>query len=506
MMEIKGDYFNNNFHLAKMSGTSAVEQILTKTCPANLDQKLWICPIEPKHVDRVSESASSGFKVWKKLTQTERNNYLKEYQKQLIKRRDDIAKAIAYETGKPLWESYTEADSVINKIDVTINDSLPKIKTETYENISHNTNAHVYYKPIGPCLIIGPFNFPCHLANGQITSCLIAGNSIIFKPSEKTIYSAQILIECFHEAKFPMGVVNLINGTGEIAQRLLEISEIKGVYFTGSKETAERITKITYKDFTKLVALEMGGKNTSIVHDDAHFDFAIRELINASFLSAGQRCTSNSKIAIHHKIKDKFIEKFHDIAKKLIVDHPIEHEKEPFMGPLIDERALENYLTFMGMAKREGHEEIMRGKALTKKFRGHYVSPSIHFTDKLNPKSLFLTTEIFGPNCLILPYNEIEEAIEIANFGEYGLATSVFTRSKDIFNKCIQEIDSGLLNFNKASIGASAKLPFGGIKNSGNYRPAGSVTISTCVYPMSSIETADIEAEKVDLTKIKGLN
>ncbi|MFN8371092.1 MAG: aldehyde dehydrogenase family protein [Bacteriovoracaceae bacterium] len=116
----------------------------------------------------------------------------------------------------------------------------------------------------------------------------------------------------------------------------------------------------------------------------------------------------------------------------------------------------------------------------------NYVSPSIHFTDKLNPKSLFLTTEIFGPNCLILPYNEIEEAIEIANFGEYGLATSVFTRSKDIFNKCIQEIDSGLLNFNKASIGASAKLPFGGIKNSGNYRPAGSVTIFSHLGPFST--------------------
>jgi len=502
--KILGNYYNSAFHLPATTGPHAVENIITRFCPADLSLKLWEAPVDYREVERVTESAIAGFKTWRKLSQQERNNYLKKYQEEVTKRKDEIALAISYEMGKPLWEAKTEVGSVIAKVNVTIEDSLPRIANKNIENIMPKTDGHIYYKPIGPSLIIGPFNFPCHLANGQILSALVAGNSIIFKPSEKTCYSAQILIECFHAAGFPDGVINFIQGDGEVARRLLKEKSIKGVFFTGSKEVGKKILDVTHHDLSKLVSLELGGKNTTILHGDANIDHALQELLKACFLTTGQRCTSTSIVAIQRNIHEQFIANFHEMAKKIIIDHPVEFVREPFMGPLVDQSAVDAYLLFMGMAKREGIQEIMRGKHLEKAKKGHYVSPSIHLADRWNNDSLFLHSEIFGPNVTFIPYDTIEEGIQIANATEYGLAAAVFSKDINIFKMCVEEIDSGLINFNRSTVGASAKLPFGGVKNSGNYRPAALTTIDACVYQMSCLEVKSDEAE--DIKSIIGLD
>jgi len=497
-IQFRGNYYNSAFHLPATSGPLAVENIIKRYCPADLNLKLWEAPVDLKDVERVVESAALGFKVWRKTSQEDRNNYLRKYHDEVIKRKDEIAIAISFEMGKPLWEAKTEVASVIAKVAVTIDESLPRIANKKIENILPKTNGHILFKPIGPSLIIGPFNFPCHLANGQILSALVAGNSIIFKPSEKTCYSAQLLIECFHSAGFPEGVINLIQGDGEIARRLLKEKSIKGVFFTGSKEVGKKILEITHKDLSKLVSLELGGKNTSILHKDANLDHALSELLKACFLTSGQRCTSTSIVAIERSIHEQFISRFHDLAKKIIIDHPIEHQREPFMGPLVDQGAVDAYLLFMGMAKREGIEEIMRGKQIDKAKKGHYVSPSIHLTNQWNNDSMFLQSEIFGPNVTFIPYDTIDEAIHIANATEYGLASAVFTKDLGIYKSCLEEIDCGLVNFNRSTVGASAKLPFGGVKNSGNYRPAALTTIDACVYQLASLEVTGDEVESLN--------
>ena len=502
--KILGNYFDNSFHLPATTGPHAVENIIKRHCPADLSLNLWEAPVDYRDVERVVESANSGFKVWRKLPQSERNIFLKKYQDEVAKRKDELALAISYETGKPLWEAKTEVASVIGKVNVTINFSLPRIANKDIENILPKTNGHIFFKPIGPSLIIGPFNFPCHLANGQILSALIAGNSIIIKPSEKTCYSAQLLIECFHSAGFPSGVVNLIQGDGEVARRLLKEKSIKGVFFTGSKEVGKKILDITHNDLSKLVSLELGGKNTTILHNDANIEHALQELLKACFLTAGQRCTSTSIVAIHRSIHEQFISRFHEMAKKIIIDHPVEYTREPFMGPLIDQSALDSYLLFMGMAKREGIQEIMRGKQLDKSKKGFYVSPSIHLAEQWNNDSHFLHSEIFGPNVTFIPYDNIEDAIKIANATEYGLATSIFTKDTSIYKLCIDEIDSGLVNFNRSTVGASANLPFGGVKNSGNYHPAALTTIDSCVYQMASLEVLSDAPD--DIKTIIGLD
>ena len=501
---IKGNYFDGEFHLPPLHGTNSVENFIDRKSPADLSQHLWRLPIDYRHVEPTLQSCIKGFHTWKKTPLEKRIEALKRFQEQVITRKDELAEAIALESGKPLWEAYSEANSVIGKVDVTLEHSLPRVETKRYENILPSVTGHLHYKPIGPCLVIGPFNFPCHLANTQILAALVCGNSVIFKPSEKTAYSGQLLMECFDSADFPQGVVNLIQGDGEIAGRLVKEKEIKGVFFTGSKEVGQKILKSTYQHLDKLVALELGGKNVAVVAEDAPLEHTLEELIKGSFLTSGQRCTSTSLVAIHRSLLDGFIERFHSIAKKILIDHPTEFNKEPFMGPLVDLKSVESYLLYMGMAKREGIEEIMRGKKIERPWDGHYVSPSIHLSSKLNKESHFLQSEIFGPNCTFIPYDDLDEAMEIANFSEYGLASCVFTQNKSIYQHCLEIFDSGLVNLNRSTCGASPKLPFGGIKNSGNYHPMAVAAIDSCVYQMTGLEIENPGSGKFE--GVKGID
>ncbi|MBT5095466.1 MAG: aldehyde dehydrogenase family protein [Halobacteriovoraceae bacterium] len=500
----RGNYFNGEFKLPTTTGPDAVDEIIARECPADTQTILYHLPVDNRHIESIIESASSGYHFWRKLSLDERKNYLRKYQEQVLARKDEFASAIALETGKPLWEAAGETNAIIDKVTVTLDYGLPRIKDQVIEEIKPGFKGHLYYKPIGPTLIIGPFNFPCHLANTQIVNALLSGNSIIFKPSEKTAYSAQLLIECFHQAGFPKGVINLAQGGGDMASRILREKSIKSIFFTGSAEIGKNILTYTHTDLTKIVSLELGGKNSTIIHKDANLDHALPELIKSCFLTTGQRCTSTSLVIMHQDLIQDFIARFHELAKKIIIDHPIDFEKEPFMGPLVDQKGVDNYLNFMGMAKREGIIEIMRGKLLNRKRKGYFVSPSIHLCEEFDPRSHFLASEVFGPNCTFIPYQEIEQAIEIANTTDYGLAASIFTKDQKLFELCLRDLEAGLVNWNTSTCGASSRLPFGGVKNSGNFRPASIATIDSCVYQKAGLQGA---ADSVsELSSIKGLD
>ena len=503
-MVLKGDYFNSQFsHPEGLGHLSAAQETIIKTCPGEINLELWRAGVFYEHVEKVIDSASKGFESWRKLSFEQRVQYLKKYQEIVRARKDEIAMALALEVGKPLWEAKTEAAALDSKVTVTITDSLERIKQETIKDVMPKIDGHVVYKPLGPCFVIGPFNFPCHLANGQILAALLAGNSIIFKPSEKTIYSAQIMIECFHQAGFPDGVINFINGTGYTAGKITGDSRIRGVFFTGSKGVGLKILENTYKDLGKLVALELGGKNSTIIHHDTHIPHALPELLRACFLTTGQRCTSTSMILVHKKIEQEFISQFKALTERIKVGHPTKSQ-DPFMGPLIDEHAEKLYFNFCQFGKDEGAEELISPKKLDVGYEGYYVSPSIHYAKKPNLKGKFIQEEIFGPSCFFVPYDDIEEAIAIANSTEYGLAASVFTRDPEIYKLFLRDMDSGLINLNRSTVGATAKLPFGGVKSSGNHHPAAVSMIDHCVSTVASLETIDDTSSKVsDIVGLK---
>jgi succinylglutamic semialdehyde dehydrogenase len=503
---IKGDYFTGQFSYEdgmNDNDINASDEIIEKSCPGNISQKLWKAGVQYKNIDKVIESANQGFDNWRKMPISDRVEYLQSFQEVAHRRKDDIAYAIAMETGKPLWEAKTEAGAIVAKVNVTITDSKDRIEKETISNVLPSINGHVLKKPLGPSLVIGPFNFPCHLANGQILAALLTGNSIIFKPSEKTIYSAQLLIECFHEAGFPAGVINLINGTAKTTQDIIKHPSIKGIFFTGSLFVGKKIVETVGTDLTKMVALELGGKNVTILHEDTDIDHAIPELLRACFLSTGQRCTSTSLIAIHSSIRTEFIDKFIDAAQRIIIDHPVDFEEVPFMGPLIDEDAVKKYKEFLELAEKNGAKELLGEKDFNLPENGHYVAPSIHILEKAEKDNPFTQEEVFGPNCCFIPYDNIEDAIKIANISDYGLASSVFTQNTDIYELCIRDIDAGLINLNRSTVGASSRLPFGGVKNSGNYHPAAVSMVDHTVCTVSSLETLDNSSTIDDIKGLK---
>lgn len=503
-MKLKGDYFQGQFSHPQ-GGHEGADEVIKKHSPVDLTKNLWNAGIFHTHIESVMTSAQSGFERWRKTEVEERIAFLKRYQEIVRKKKNEIAEALAWEVGKPYWEALTEAAALDSKVTVTLSDSFDRIRQQTITDVMPKTDGHVIFKPLGPCLIIGPFNFPCHLANGQILSALLAGNSIIFKPSEKTIYSAQLMIECFHEAGFPEGVINFINGTGFTAGKLSSDPRVKGIFFTGSRGVGLKILENTHQDLNKLVALELGGKNTTILHKDTNIAHALPELLRSGYLTTGQRCTSTSMILIHKDIEAKFIAEFKSVVERIRVGHPIDSKPEAFMGPLIDAAAEKSYFEFCKNGEAEGAEVLLPATKLDVGFEGHYVTPSLHYVKSPKLHGKFIQEEVFGPNCFFIPYSDIEEAIHIANSTPYGLAASVFTRDVKIYETCLRDIDSGLINLNRSTVGATARLPFGGVKNSGNHRPAAVSMIDSCVHAVASLETLDDTSSKLsDVVGLKG--
>jgi succinylglutamic semialdehyde dehydrogenase len=493
--ELKGNFFDGDFTFPKTTGPEATDFFIDKYCPAHLEHRLWRCLVDYSHVDPTIESSLKGFQLWKKTSYKERVESLKRYQEQVDLKKVELSKSISLETGIPIWQSLEEVENVIAYVDILISQSDAKEKLQTFSDKNSNIQKGSILKPIGPHLILGSFIEPCFTPSSKIITAILAGNSIIFKPSEKTCYSGELLTECLIKANFPKGVINLIQGSSEIGRRLSLSKAIKGVFLTGSIETGKKIIQATHDDLRKVIHLELGGKNTTIICEDANIENALIETTKGSFLSSGQHCSSSGITLIHKSILESFIEKFHKTAKKIIVDHPIEFNKEPFMGPLVDKKAVENYLLYMGMAKREGIEEIMRGKILEKGFSGHYVSPSIHLSNTFNSKSLFINSEILGPNCTFIPFEKIGDAINIVNQMPYGFTTSVFTKNERNISQSLNELDVGYINFNKSTMYKDFNLTFTNLKNSGNGKLTGPEALTQCAYQLSYYNSTSSDKE-----------
>ncbi|HUP58388.1 MAG TPA: aldehyde dehydrogenase family protein [Bdellovibrionota bacterium] len=455
-------------------------------------------------IDQALRSAREAFPGWKRTSIADRAAFLKKYQDALRKREAQLIECIAREVGKPLWESKTEFTAMVNKVDVTIAESMKLVADFEIPKIMENTNGACRYRPLGVMAVIGPFNFPGHLPNGHIVPALMTGNTVVFKPSEKAPMVGQLMAECFHEAGLPSGVFNVLHGEREVGRRLVVHEQVDGVLFTGSYEVGTRIKQDTLQQHWKLLALEMGGKNAAIVCEDADLDFALHETLVGAFITAGQRCSATSRIVVARSRFEEFVERFHERAKAFSIGHPLDN---PFMGPLIDSGSVDRYMKFLGIAVREGFELVMRGKSLELPNKGYYVTPSIcaHAEADLAQarKSVYQQTELFAPNVAIVPASDVEEAIAVANATQYGLVASVFSASRELYEKCLDGLQMGLVNWNKSTVGASSRLPFGGLKKSGNHFPTALSATLYCTTPVASLEAPE---PKAPTTFSPGLN
>jgi len=482
--EVKQIPFLGSFIGGEWKKSSGGDEGWAVESPADLNDKIMAVESSYKDIEQACLSAKEAFKKWRITPLAERKEALLRLKKAFQESAGEMATTISRETGKPLWEAKTEAAALAAKVDVTLEHSLKLIAEEHVANALPGLEGYVRHKPRGVMAVVGPFNFPAHLPNGHIVPALIAGNTIVFKPSDKTPAVGQVLTQCFEKAGFPPGVFNLVQGQVETGKRLVQNENIDGILFTGSYEVGLKIKQDTLDHYWKILALEMGGKNSSVIWADADLEKAVYETVVGAYMTSGQRCSCTSKVILHKSIRDRFIENFHETAKKLTIGHWSEN---PFMGPLISKDSLDKYLRFQDIAKREGAEPLMRGKVLELSRPGYYVTPSINIVDKFNKNSTYQKNEIFGPNVAIYTVDDFEEAMEIVNAAGFGLAMALFTKDRALYEKALVEAKVGLLNWNRTTNGASSRLPFGGLGKSGNDRPSGHYAIQYCAVPVASL-------------------
>ncbi len=463
--------------------------------PSDLKDVVIEVPYNNEHVDRACLAARKAFLDWARRPMEERKRSLLKLKDVFDAHSTEMAEVIARDTGKPLWEAKTEAAALAQKIDITVNHSIKLVQPEHLPNALPGVEGVTRYKPRGVMAVVGPFNFPAHLPNGHIIPSLLMGNTVVFKPSEQTPAVGQLYAKMFERAELPPGVFNMVQGVGETGRKMVLHEEVDGILFTGSFEVGHKIKLETLTHYWKILALEMGGKNATVIWDDADLDKAVYETVIGAFMTSGQRCACTSRVIVHDKLADEFTERFYQAAKKLSIGHWSEN---PFMGPLINEGAVEKYLRFQEIAKRENCESLMRGKVMDLKWKGHYVTPSINLVSKFDPNAIYQKSEIFGPNVAIYKTSDFEETLKIVNSTGYGLVAALFTKNKALYDKALLEYKVGLLNWNRTTNGASSKLPFGGMLKSGNDRPSAHMAIQYCSVPVASLEDpTPFDASKV---------
>ncbi len=427
-------------------------------------------------------AANTAKTTWTALSFKERLHYIEKFKQQLEQHREMLTEAIAQETGKPLWESSTEVGAMIGKLAISI--SAYEERSGYTEKEMPGAMAITQHKPHGVMIILGPYNFPGHLPNGHIIPALLAGNTVVFKPSELTPMVAEKMLQCWDAVGLPPGVVNLVQGGGAVGQCLIEQEDINGVLFTGSYATGKRLHEHFAGRPEIMLALEMGGNNPLIVWDVADYIAVAYHTIQSAFITAGQRCTCARRLIIPDStvVGEAIIQ----VLERAIANIKIgayQDNPEPFMGPVISEQAVEKVLYTQQQLINAGGKVLIEAKSL--KSGTGFISPGLLDVTAIQERA---DTECFGPLLQVIRVKDFDAAIIEANNTAYGLSAGIFTDNAELYQQFYQASQAGIVNWNRQLTGASGAAPFGGIGHSGNHRPSAYYAADYCAYPVASMQ------------------
>ncbi|MBI3318730.1 MAG: aldehyde dehydrogenase [Candidatus Omnitrophica bacterium] len=480
--------YRGNYISGRFLRPVKAEELISED-PGDLLEPVGKVHVSPEAAEGALQAAAKAFPAWSQMPLAGRIQKLRRFQQALRRRQSAFVTLLAKEAGKPLAEAGREVDRLIHKVDEMVTLGLGLVRPYSVKS-ERGILGECRWRPLGVLSVIGPFNFPAHTPASHIVPALLTGNTVVFKPSEYTPFVGQWLAECLDEAGLPAGVFNLVQGGSAVGAKLVEHPLVSGILFTGSTATGQAIKERTIRQPQKCLALEMGGKNAALVFADADLDLAARESASAAFSMAGQRCNATSRIILERRMAKKFLEKFLQAADRVQVGYPL--EEGVLMGPLISHEAVAKFQKYMKLAEEEGYETLRPGRALGTwgERRGYYVTPAIHLCESppKNRSRHYRIEEIFGPDVQILLAKNEEEMVHLNNEVPYGLITSVFTRSRSRFERAFARIDTGMVNFNRGTIFSSGKLPFGGTKASGSFKPAGLFSPYYCTTPVALLE------------------
>lgn len=439
------------------------------------------------NVDQEVEIARRAWPEWAAKAVTFRSETLRRFADRVRAESEALADLIARETGKPLWEARTEVESVANKVDISIKAYAERTSNRRIEGAMGLRNA-VRHKPHGTLAVLGPYNFPAHLPNGHIVPALLAGNSILFKPSEKTPAVGAKLVELFRDAGVPAEVLRLVIGGPETGKALAAHDGLDGLLFTGSARTGVALNRQFADRPGKMLALEMGGNNPIVVWDTADVQTAAILVVQSAFLSAGQRCSNARRLIIKDSLAERLLEEVKTLANRLIVDHP-HADPIPYMGPVIDNEAADGLTESFLILMSNGGQVI---RHMSRPVAGRpFLTPGIIDVTAMPERP---DIELFGPLLQVVRVDSFEAAIAEANNTSFGLSASLIGGTPQLYDQFWANARAGVINWNRPTNGASSAAPFGGIGLSGNHRPSAFYAADYCAYPVASAESDALRA------------
>jgi succinylglutamic semialdehyde dehydrogenase len=441
--------------------------------------ELWRGPVG--EVDETVARARRAWPQWAAQPLATRIELMRRFANEVRKDHEKLAELIARETGKPLWEARGEVDSVIGKVEVSIRAYAERTGQRKLDSALQGAAA-VRHKPHGVMAVLGPYNFPAHLPNGHIIPALIAGNVVIFKPSEKTPATGEMLMKLLGRAGVPAAAVQVLIGGPEEGKALVAHDGIDGVLFTGSAQVGIAINRRLATQPGKIVALEMGGNNPIVLWETPKLSDAAILIVQSAFMTAGQRCTAARRLIVKASMYDAAMQEIRQVTERIIIGEPFD-EPPPFMGPVIDTQTADQLTESFVYLMSNG------GKAIThlRRPRGElpFVTPGIIDTTAMTERP---DVELFGPILQVIKVDDFDQAIAEANATRFGLSASLIGGNPQDYSRFWANVRAGIINWNRPTTGASSSAPFGGIGYSGNHRPAAFYAADYCAYPVASTE------------------
>ncbi len=437
-----------------------------------------------EQVDEAIEAAHVAFGSWSELPLNDRFAIARRFAEILNLKKEELSRLISIEVGKPLWESRTEVGAAVGKVSNSI-DAILKRRWTTTEQIGSYV-AVTRFRPHGAMLVLGPFNLPAHLPGAHIVPALLAGNTIVFKPSELAPSVGQWLAAVWREAGLPSGVLNLVHGAAPVAIHAAQSPNIAGVLFTGSERAGASLHRSLAGQPQKILALELGGNNPLVVQRCKDVHRAAITVINSAYITSGQRCTCARRlIVVGQAMCDRLLDKLKEMLPLVRVADPVS-DPQPFMGSLIHAAAAQNMLNAQTKLVSAGAEAVVTMQTVGD--HPAMLSPGLLRSDA----RLLDDCEHFGPMLTAHVASDLDEAIKLANATRFGLSAGFLGDHVDDFHYFLHRVRAGIVNWNRQTTGASGKLPFGGIGQSGNHNPSGFFAADYCSFPMASLESHDL--------------
>jgi len=436
-------------------------------------------------IDAAVREARGSFPEWRRMPLEDRQAIIESFGKQLEDNKEALAHQIGLETGKPLWESRTEVAAMIGKIGISIKAYHDRTGSSATEVAGGQ--AVLRHRPHGVVAVFGPYNFPGHLPNGHIVPALLAGNTVVFKPSELAPGVAEMTVKFWEKAGLPEGVINLIQGAADTGKGLSGHPGVDGLFFTGSSTVGHHLHRQFGGQPEKILALEMGGNNPLIVQDVADTDGAVHHALQSAFLSAGQRCTCARRLLVPEgKQGDHFLHRFVSVVSQIAVGE-FDADPQPFMGSVISAEAAEKLLAAQQNLLQKGGKSLLEMQSL--KADTGLLSPGIVDVTGVDG----VDEEFFGPLLMVQRYRDFDHALELANDTQFGLSAGILTDDRALYERLAEEVRAGIVNWNRPLTGASSAAPFGGVGASGNHRASAYYAADYCAWPMASLEAGKSE-------------